>query len=103
MTGKLTTTPVASVNVTNGQAVTLSGVINLLRGTGSAANGTNTITLAAPSASGQWAIIHNANIASNLIAVASSGTLHGPAIELSAGESAILFAPSATNWAGLSQ
>jgi hypothetical protein len=103
MTGKLTTTPVANVNVTNGQAVTLSGVVNLLTGINGAVDTTNTITLVAPSAAGQLAIIYNAKTATNLIAVASSGTMHGPAIELAAGQMAILFAPTATNWAGLGQ
>ena len=101
--GKLITTPVASANVTNGQAVTLSGVINLLSGTGSANAATNTITIANPTAAGQWAIVYNAAAATNLIAIAKTGNFDGPALELGAGESAIIFAPSSTKWAGIGQ
>ena len=101
--GSFTTTPVANANVTNGQAVTLSGVINLLTGTGGAASATNTITIANPSAAGQWAILYNAAAATNNIAIAKTGNFDGPALDLGAGESAIIFAPASTNWAGIGQ
>jgi len=89
--------------VTNGQEVTLAGVVNLLQGAGSENAETNTITLANPTAAGQWAIIYNSAAATNLIAVAKTGNFDGPALELGAGESAILFAPSSTKWAGIGQ
>jgi hypothetical protein len=101
--GKFITTPVANAAVTNGQAVTLAGVVNLLEGAGQANAETNTITLANPTAAGQWAIIYNSAAATNLIAVAKTGNFDGPALELGAGESAILFAPSSTKWAGIGQ
>ena len=101
--GKFTATPVANVNVTNLQAVTLSGFINLVTSLGTEADGTNTVTLANPTAAGQFAVIYNAAAATNLLAIAKTGNFAGPAVELGAGESCILFAPSATVWAGLGQ
>jgi hypothetical protein len=101
--GKLTLTTVGTVTATNGQPITLSGVINSLRGTGQANAKTNTITLVNPSAAGQMAILYNIIGATNLVAVAATGSFSGPALELDAGQSAILFAPTATNWAGIGQ
>jgi len=101
--GKVTTTPVAAANATNGQAVTLSGVINLINATGSAANGTNTVTLANASAAGVWAVIVNVDTATNLLAVAKTGNYYGPALELAPGESAILWAQSTSKWHGIGE
>ena len=91
------------VTATNTQALTLSGVINLINATGQANTYTNTITLANPAAAGQMCILYNAAAATNLLAVAKTGNYDGPALELGAGESAIIFAPSATKWAGIGQ
>ena len=102
-TAKLTTTPVASANATNGQAVTLSGLINLINATGSAADGTNTVTLANPSAAGVWAVVVNVDTATNLLAVAKTGNYYGPALELAPGESAILWAQSTSKWHGIGE
>lgn len=102
-TGKLTMTPVANANVTNGQAVTLSGVINLLTAIGQANAAANTITLANPTAAGQWAVIFNGVASTNKLTVAKTGNFVGTAVDLLAGESAIIFAPSATTWAGVGQ
>jgi hypothetical protein len=103
LAGKVVLTPIANANVTNGQDVTLSGVVNYLTGTGSPNVNTNTITLALPTAAGQIAILYCGHASTNLIAIAGSGTFRGPAVELSAGQSAIIFAPTATNWAGIGQ
>jgi len=101
--GKFITTPVANANVTNEQVLTLAGVVNLFTGVGGEDATTNTVTLANPTAAGQWAIIYNAAAATNLLAIAKTGNFEGPALLLSAGESAILFAPSSTKWAGIGQ
>jgi hypothetical protein len=103
MTGVMTTTPIANVAATNGQTLTMSGFINLITSTGKPNVNTNAVTLAAPSAAGQWALLYNQKTSTNLLSIASSGTFHGPAVELSAGEGVLLFAPSATNWAGIGQ
>lgn len=101
MDGKLTTTPISNANVTNGQAVTVSGVINLLTAVGEVnSSGTATITLANPSAAGQWCILYNGVASTNHLAVAASGNYVGTALDLTAGQSAIIFAPTATTWAG---
>ena len=48
--------PASATSATNGQAVTLSGYVNLLAGTGGAVSGTNTITLAVGTAGQQRAL-----------------------------------------------
>ena len=104
----LSVTAQSVVNVTNAQPVTLSAGINVLRGVGGANNATNTITLAAP-AGGEIVFVSNAHGATNLVAVAKTGTYKGTAFELPAGESALLVGiPNAggagTNlWAGSKQ
>lgn len=88
-----------SQNVTNGQAVTLvAGAVNLLRGVGSAADGTNTITLANFAAAdvGKTIWVFNAASATNLIAVAQTGNYDGPAIKLAAGQGTFIYV-AATN------
>ena len=102
-TAKFTTTPVANANVVEGTTNTLSGVINLLTGTGADNGATVTNTLANPSAAGQWAIIYNAAAATNLIAIQKTGNFTGTALSIAAGESAILFAPTSSTWAGIGQ
>ena len=104
----LSVTAQSVVNVTNAQPVTLSAGINVLRGVGGANNATNTITLAAP-AGGEIVFVSNAHGATNLVAVAKTGTYKGTAFALAAGESALLAGiPNAggtgTNlWAGSKQ
>ena len=99
---KIITTP-NSAFVTNGQPVTLSGVLTVLTGIGSAENDTNTITLVNPTSAGQWAILHCATASTNLVGIAKTGNFVGPAIELAPGESAYIFAPGASSWAGIGQ
>lgn len=92
-----------SQNVTNGQEVTLvAGTVNLLAGTGSAASGTNTITLAPFAAAdvGKVIWVFNASTATNLIAIAQTGNYGGPALELSAGEGTFMYVASTTNVLG---
>lgn len=103
MTGSFVTTPLAAVTATNGQTLTMSSFINIITSTGKPNVNTNAVTLAAPSSAGQWAMIYNNHASTNLLSIASSGTFRGPAMELSAGESLLLYAPTATNWAGIGQ
>lgn len=103
MTGTMTTTPTPVSSVTNGQTVTITSMMNLVLSVGAAANLTNTITLANPSAAGQWAMLYNQKTATNVLGIASSGNFHGPAVSIAAGEGVLLFAPTATNWAGIGQ
>lgn len=103
MTGSFVATPQALVSVTNGQPVTLAGLVNLFKAINNAVNLTNTVTLANPSAAGQFAMVFNQKDATNTLAVALSGNFHGPALALAPGESAWLFSPTATNWAGIGQ
>ena len=100
---KFITTPVANAAATNEQVLTLAGVVNLFTASGQDNAFTNTVTLANPTAAGQWAIIYNAAAATNLLAIAKTGNFDGPALELAGGESAIIFAPSSTKWAGIGQ
>jgi len=76
-----------AVGVTNGQAVTLTGGINLLQGTGSPNLNTNTVTVTRP-LGGELCYIVNVATASNLVAVASAGAWNSTAVELAAGEAA---------------
>lgn len=82
--------------ITNGQVVTLSGVVNLLTASGEAAEGTNVITFADVSSAGQVFVIINTSTETNLIGVAQSGAWKSAAIELSANE-AVVFFSSDTN------
>jgi len=100
--GLMVTTPPASVNVTNGQAVTLSSTINLLASSGSENTVTNTVTLANPGIAGRWAVIYNSDAATNVLAVAKTGNYVGPGFELAAGESILVFAVATNKWSGLS-
>lgn len=81
--------PSAATSATNGQVVTLSGYINLLKGTGSPNVNTNTITLA-NGVKGATYIVFNDTAATNLIAIAKTGNFKSPAIELAAGEGAVV-------------
>jgi len=101
MTGKMVFPVATGGTVTNGGTLTLSGVINIVSGIGGANNATNTITLANPSALGQLCILMCAKTSTNLLAIAASGNNQGPAIELSAGQSTILYGSTTTNWASV--
>jgi hypothetical protein len=70
-----------SVNVTNGQAVTLSAGVNQLFSYGSVANATNTITLVAPMTVGNVYYVVNTGT-SNLLALAETGTWVSDALEI---------------------
>lgn len=72
--GKLTITPTA-LTVTNGQAVTVADSLYVVTGSGGADNTTNTITLAAPAATGDIVQLIVDNASSNLIGLADSGNL----------------------------
>jgi hypothetical protein len=63
----------SSVNVTNGQAVTLSAGVNLLFSRNGANNATNTITLVAPMTVGNVYYVVNTGT-SNALLLAESGT-----------------------------
>ena len=85
-----TGTDSTATTVTNAQVVTLSGGTYLVRGAGSANAATNTITLTRPTSGGEIVFLSNSSAATNLVAIADTGAFNGTAIELSAGESAIL-------------
>ena len=70
-----------AVSVTNGQVVTLSAGVNQLFATGSAANGTNTITLANSTTVGNVYYVVNTGT-SNLLALAETGTWLSDALEI---------------------
>ena len=76
-----------TVNVTNGQAVTLTAGINYLNGISGTNGAINTITLARPSG-GESVYLVNLLTATNRIAVGASGSWNSTAIDLSAGEAA---------------
>lgn len=83
----------ASANVTNGQAVTLSGFILPLASVGGADNGTNTITFANVAAAdvGRVYMIVNTGTTNNL-KVAQTGNFKSPAIDIAPGGGAIVWA-----------
>jgi hypothetical protein len=92
----------ADRNVTNGQVVAMDlQTVNGLIGMGSTNAATNTITLENAAAAGQVAVIFNKTGATNLIAIATAGNYVGPAIELAAGQSAMLFARNTNIWYSL--
>jgi len=88
-----------ALNVTNGQAITVSAGTYVLSGTGSADNGTNTITLVAPAAAGQLVTLIMATASSNLVAIADSGTAAlATALELDGNDTAVLQAVDTSTW-----
>jgi hypothetical protein len=92
----------ADRSVTNGQVVTMDlQTVNGLIGVGQATALTNTITIANAQAAGQVAVIMNKTGATNLIAIATAGNYVGPAIELAAGQSAMLWARETNVWYSL--
>ena len=84
---------VASVAVvTNGQAVSLSGVFVRLNSSGGTNLATNTITLSALASgeNGMFVVINTGT--SNLLAIAQSGTFKSPALELTYQEACVIVA-----------
>jgi len=82
-------TPAAVMDVTNGQAVVLTGFVVRLNSSGGTNNGTNTITfedLDVPI--GLFAIVNTST--SNHLAVAKTGTWKSAAVELGEGEGMIV-------------
>jgi len=79
--------------VTNGQAVSLSGLIVRLNSSGGANNATNTITLSNLSAgeNGVFYVINTGS--SNNLAIAQSGTFKSPALYLEEYAMAVIVAP----------
>jgi len=92
-----------ALSVTNLQPVTVAQGCYVLSGTGSANNGTNTITLAAPNAAGDLVYLLVATASSNLIAIADSGTVAlSAALELDGDDTAVLMAVDGSTWGLLS-
>ena len=81
--------PTAKTDVETSDTVTLAGYVNWLNSTGAADAATNTITLA-NGAAGDVFLIFNDTSASNALAIAKTGNFHSPAIELAAGEGAVI-------------
>ena len=81
--------PASATAATNGQAVTLSGYLNWLSGQGGTNNAVNTITFADGTAGATY-VVFNDTSATNLLAVAKTGNFKSPALELSAGEGALV-------------
>ena len=86
--GALDMTQSAATSATNGATVTLTSGVTKIFSTGGGNLTTNTITLTRPTSAG-LRIIYNDATSSNLIAIASSGSWNGAALELAAGEAAI--------------
>ncbi|NQT91946.1 MAG: hypothetical protein HQ559_04225, partial [Lentisphaerae bacterium] len=86
----------SSTDVTNGQAVALSGLMFGVTGVGAANGWTNTVTLSAldPTAAGGTFYLYNVTGATNLVAIAQTGTFKSPAVELAAGEGVWILAPA---------
>ena len=85
----------STANVTNTQVVTLdfTAKINVLKGIGQTDTFTNTITLSNVSSAdiGKLVVVQNATGSTNPIAVALTGNYYGPALELSAGQSVMIY------------
>ncbi len=93
-----------SLNVTNGQAVTVAAGAYVLNGIGGADNTTNTITLVNPSAAG-WNVTFAVAVASsNLVLIADSGTVAASgAIEMDNNDTCQLMSISTGIWALVSE
>lgn len=94
-----TFTPAANINAINGHIITNTAPIQKITSYGVPVNETNTMTLAAPAAAGQKFILWLSASATNLLAIAKTGNYVGPAIELSPGESVLVYAPITNIWA----
>lgn len=93
----------ASLTATNGATLTLNGASAIFVSYGSLSNGTNVVLLPAPVTANRLLVLGNAKASTNLLAVAASGTLDGPAIQLAPGEMAVLFASETNKWFALGQ
>jgi len=91
----------ASTTITNGQVITLSGVIHRLAASGGAALTTNTITLANVDAAGQLYCLVNTSVNTNRICIQQTGNWDGPEISLSANESMFFFAVDTNSFYGI--
>ncbi len=80
----------SSSSATNGQAITLSGIINVLNSVNGEDNGTNTVTLVPVAAGvvGRMFVVINGGTSNNL-SIAQTGTWASPVIDL---------APKAAAW-----
>ena len=97
----------ASVAVIEGSTNTIAAGLNVFTSSGSATAITNTIVLARPTGTGVTvAYIQNSIDATNLLAIAASGSWNSSAVELDAGEQAILYSnpngdgPTTNAWLG---
>lgn len=101
--GTFTLTATA-LNVTNGQAVTVSAGAYTLNGIGGANDTTNTITLAAPAAAGELVFLSVATASTNLVTVADSGTVAASgAILMDGNDTAVLLGIDTSTWGLVSE
>lgn len=82
--------PTAATTVTNGQVVTLAGLINVLHAAGGTNNATATITFANTTKGAIFFVCNTGT--SNKVALAQTGNFKSPAINLTFHESAIIWA-----------
>jgi len=94
-----------AVAVTNAEPVTLADGVNQLTMYGQVNGETGTVTLAPVSAAdvGKQFVIVASSGATNLLAIAKTGTWIGPAVELAAGEMAFVIAIATNQFVGISQ
>jgi hypothetical protein len=94
----------SALNVTNGQAITVSAGAYVLNGIGGADNSTNTVTLVAPAAAGELVYLMVATASSNLVAIADSGTVAASGgIELDGNDTAVLMGVDTSTWCLISE
>jgi hypothetical protein len=92
-----------ALTATNGATLVLAGSVSVVTSYGAAASATNTVILPSPAKLGQVYLLVNNKASTNLLAVASSTTMDGPALLLSAGEMALLYATATNKWVGIGQ
>ena len=80
----------SSTSIINGGTLTPTAGIMMMFSTGSANLNTNTVVLAAPTVASSFLIV-NKSTSSNLIAIAASGLWRSSALELEAGEQAMVY------------
>lgn len=99
----LVATP-STENITNNGTLVLSGPSVIATSYGTTNGCTNYVYLPSPGTQGRVVILANSLAATNLLGVHMwTNTMRGPEFVLSAGEMAILFANSATNWFAIGQ
>ena len=84
--------PPAAVTVTNGQVVTLSGVINRLAASGGASGTTNVITLANVPVAGRMFTIINTSAQTNSLGINLGGSWKSASVTLASNEMVVVFA-----------